>query len=67
MDDGTVRLVVPAGLASVGMDTRGVLTGETGNVDKSDIYIYIMSYLWYVRSWIPSMSASCMRTWLVGT
>ena len=49
MDDGTVRLVVPAGLASVGMDTRGVLAEVTGNVDKFDIYRldgYLLSYLW---------------------
>ena len=40
VNDGTVRLVVPTGLASVGMDTRGVLAGETGNVDKLDIYTF---------------------------
>ena len=52
MNDGTVRLVVPAGLASVGMDTRGVLTEEMCNVDKSDIYIYIYSLDGYLLSYL---------------
>ena len=52
MDDGTVGLVVPAGLASVRMDTRGVLTEVTGNVDKSDIYIYIYSLDGYLLSYL---------------
>ena len=52
MNDGTVGLVVPTGLASVGMDTRGVLAGETGNVDKSDIYIYIYSLDGYLLSYL---------------